>query len=422
MVVVFTISLLAGCNSSKVTVTNTPDPTKPAVKDPVTINILSCAGYCDEVIKTINTACEAKGIKLNYESYDWNTYDGKQKIAMTSQGGDYDVVFLPGSYVNTWAQAKAVVPLDDFLKKNNYDLNDYYDSVKKFSTSDGKFYIAPFAAEAMVYFYRKDLYEKEGLTPPKTIDEMYATSKKLTKDGIYGMAYPGGPEEGSCSFWSYFLWSYGGTYFDKDWKPQINSPEAIKSAEMFAKILKDCAPKGVTTWQNEETVAAFSSGNVAAIIMWPGYWGSLTDKEKSKVWDKIAIASVPQGPTGKAAPRFGTWGLGITASSKKADAAQIFIKEFTGPAGLKEIAKSAPTSSKKMNNDAEVQKSNPTLTAAAGALNFADERPPIPEAQQYIPIVGNCINSIVAGNDAKTALDEANKKIYDIMQKAAYFK
>lgn len=435
LAVLLVFSIFTGCGSTSTTPSDSSGTTKPtqgettkeapqaaAAKEPVTIRILASAGVIDEITKAITPKCEAQGVKLDYESYDWNTYDGKQKIAMTSQGGDYDVIFLPGAYVNTWAKAKAIIPMDDFLKKNNYDLNDYYASVQKFSTSDGKYYIVPFSAEAMIYFYRKDIYEKEGLQPPKTIDEMYEIAKKLTKDGMYGIAYPGGPEEGSCSFWSYFLWSYGGTYFDKDWKPQINTPEAIESAEMFAKILQECAPKGVTTWQNEETVAAFSSGSIAAMIMWPGYWGTVTDKEKSKVWDKVAVAPVPVGPTGKAVPRFGTWGLAITASSKKVEAAEVYIKAFTDNEGLKEVAKHICTASKKVNNDPEVQKINPSLAASAGALEYADERPPIPEAQQYISIVGNSINSIVAGKEAKPVLDDANKKIYDIMQQAGYFK
>ncbi len=430
LVVVLAVSVFSACDTvtpgtskseessqeSKV-----PDPTDEVTPEPVTIRILGSAGWAEDVTDAVEQKCNEQGVFLEKEFYDWSTYDGKQKIAMTSKGGDYDVVMLPGSYLNTWAQAEALIPVDDFLSEYGYDLNDYYGSVKKFSSSGDKFYMVPFSAEAMIFYYRKDIFEAEGVEPPETIEEMYQLGKQLTKDGMYGVAYPGGPEEGSSSFWSYFLWSYGGTYFDADWKPQVNTTAAVDAAIMFAKILKECAPQGVSTWQNEETVAAFNAGNLASMIMWPGFWGTVTDKESSKVWDKVAVAPVPVGPSGKAVPRFGAWGLGITASSEKVDAAGIYVNAFTDQDAMKLIAKYTCTASKAANSIKELQDGNPTLAGSAGALDFADERPPIPEAQQYISVTGNAINSIVAGKDAKTTLDEANQAVYKIMEDAGYY-
>lgn len=391
--------------------------------EPVTIRILGSAGWPEELTKKYAAELEKQNIKIEAEFYDWVTYDGKQKLAMTSQGGDYDIVFLPGNYVNLWAGAEAILPMDDFMKEYGYSDDDYYDSVKKYGKVDGKWYMVPISAEAMVYFYRKDLYDAAGLQPPKTIEEMYETGKKLTKDGVYGVAYPGGPEEGSSSFWSYFLWSFGGTYYDEQWNPQLNTPEAVASAEMFAKILNETAPEGVATWQNEETVAAFSAGNIASMIMWPGYYGTLADKEKSKVAETMAIAPVPVGPSGKAVPRFGAWGLSVTNNAKdKMDAVNQFIHMFTNKDGLKSIAAYTCTPSISVNSDPELRKANPTLGPSADVLNTADERPPIPESAQINPLVGNAINSIVAGKPAKPTLDDVQKQVEEIMKEAGYIK
>jgi ABC-type glycerol-3-phosphate transport system substrate-binding protein len=392
-------------------------------KKEVVLRLLGPTGHPEEPTKKWVNELKKEGIRVEAEFYDWNTYDGKQKLAMTANGGDYDMIFLPGNYVTVWAKAKAIIPMDDFLKKYKYDLNDIYTSVKKFAIVDGHWYIVPYLAEAMVYFYRKDIFAKEGVKPPKTIDEMYQIAKKLTKNGMYGIAYPGGPGEGACSFWSYFLWSYGGTYFNEKWVPQLNTPQAINAAKMFAKILKECAPPGVSTWQNEETVAAFCSGKVASMIQWPGFWPQISDKTKSKVWDKVAVAPVPAGPIGKAVPRFGSWGLAITTNGKaKKSYAEKFIKKFTDENGLKEIAKVTSTASKKINSMSYFRKINPPLGPSADTLEYAQERPPIPEAQQYIEIVGNGINAIVAGADAKKTLDDVQRKVTEIMRKGGYIK
>lgn len=392
-----------------------------SAKDPVTLRILGSSGFTEDIVKSIAPGLEAKGIKLETEYYDWVTYDGKQKLAMTSQGGDYDLVFLPGNYTVLWANSKAALPMDDFFSKYGYDENDYYESVKSYGKVDGKWYMAPFSAEAMVYFYRKDLYDAAGLQPPKTMDDMYETAKKLTKDGVYGIAYPGGPDEGSSSFWSYFFWSHGGKYYDDAMKPLLNTPEAVQSAELFAKILKDAAPKGVATWQNEETVAAFNSGSVAATIMWPGYLSSFTDKTKSKIYDKFAVAPVPVGPSGKAVPRFGAWGIAVTSNVKNKDAAYEFIHEFTKPETMKEIAKQTSTASKSVNADPELRKLNPTLGASADVLDTAQERPSFAESAQINTQVGNAINSIVAGKPAQATLDALQKTVEGILKDAGYY-
>jgi multiple sugar transport system substrate-binding protein len=395
-----------------------------AVAETVTLKILvSSGGFVETIIDTFRSELESEGIMLEVEAYDWLTYDEKQKLAMTSGGGGYDIVYLPGIYVPIWVNAGGLTDIDSIVRNIFPDENDIYKSVQKDGKVDGKYYIAPYSAEAMVYWYRTDIYEQEGLEIPETIDEMYETSKKLTKDNIYGIAYPGGPSEGSCSFWSYFLWSYGGDYFDDTWVPQLNTPEAVQSAEMFAKILQDCAPEGVTTWQNEETVAAFSAGNLAAMIMWPGYLGMIADEEQSKVFDKFAIGPVPKGPSGEAVPRYGAWGIAVTKSGEaKMEAATRFIESFVNKENLELIATNyCPTSSKSANTLPAAMEKNQSLAACHPVLDTARERPGIPESAQYIEAVGAAINSINTGSPAKATLDDLQEKVYSIMEEAGYY-
>jgi multiple sugar transport system substrate-binding protein len=395
-----------------------------AVAETVTLKILGSSGsFLEAIIETFESELASEGIVLEDEYYDWLTYDEKQKLAMTSGGGGYDLVFLPGIYVPIWVNAGGLVDVDSITKEIFPDVNDIYKSVQNDVIIDGKFYITPFSAEGMVYWYRTDIYEQEGLKIPETIDEMYETSKKLTKDNIYGIAYPGGPSEGSCSFWSYFLWSYGGDYFDNNWVPQLNTPEAVQSAEMFAKILQDCAPEGVTTWQNDETVAAFSSGNLAAMIMWPGYLSSVADEEQSQVFDKFAIGPVPKGPSGEAVPRYGCWGLGVTKTGEaKMEAAAKFIESFINKETLESMATNyTVTCSKSANTLPAAMEKNQSLAACHPVLDTARERPGIPESAQYIEAVGAAINSINTGLPAKTTLDDLQEKVYSIMEEAGYY-
>jgi multiple sugar transport system substrate-binding protein len=69
--------------------------------------------------------------------------------------------------------------------------NQTYAAVKPPSTYAGKQYAAPLGYDSYGFFYRKDLFEKAGITgEPKTWDEFLADCKKLKAAGIAPIAVP----------------------------------------------------------------------------------------------------------------------------------------------------------------------------------------------------------------------------------------
>ncbi|RFU45178.1 ABC transporter substrate-binding protein [Paraburkholderia sp. DHOC27] len=69
--------------------------------------------------------------------------------------------------------------------------NQTYAAVKPPSTYAGKQYAAPLGYDSYGFFYRKDLFEKAGITSePKTWDEFLADCKKLKTAGIAPIAVP----------------------------------------------------------------------------------------------------------------------------------------------------------------------------------------------------------------------------------------
>jgi multiple sugar transport system substrate-binding protein len=69
--------------------------------------------------------------------------------------------------------------------------NQTYAAVKPPSTYAGKQYAAPLGYDSYGFFYRKDLFEKAGITSePKTWDDFLADCKKLKEAGIAPIAVP----------------------------------------------------------------------------------------------------------------------------------------------------------------------------------------------------------------------------------------
>lgn len=402
--------------------TDDNDEAPPAEVDPgevVTLRVLGSAGGHARHFEAIIPQFEAEGINIIFDAFDFVTYEGRQRLAIAAGGGEYDLIFLPGNAVHTASRAGAVKNLDALMAELFPDESDIYDSTQRFFKFEGSWYAVPHSSETMILYYRTDLIDESEL--PTTMEELYDLAASLMSDELYGLAIPGGPGEAGSSFYSYFLWSFGGEYFDENWEPQLNTPEAIAAAEMFARLNQDLAPVGVTTWQNEETVAAFSSGTLAMMIMWPGFFRSIDDPENSLVAGNVGVAPVPAGPAG-ARPRFGSWGLAATANTNYPEAAMRVLEIWGSQENLEAFSLAAASSSSKtVNALPSIREANPVVDAATALLNYADERPPIPEAAEINTAVGNAINSIIAGMDAETVLEALNIEVRNILAAAGYF-
>ena len=89
----------------------------------------------------------------------------RQKVTtdIATKGGQYDVVTIGAYETPIWGKKGWLTSLDDF---KDYDYDDLLAPVKAGLTVDGKLYAVPFYAESSFTMYRKDLFEKAGLTMP----------------------------------------------------------------------------------------------------------------------------------------------------------------------------------------------------------------------------------------------------------------
>jgi multiple sugar transport system substrate-binding protein len=92
-----------------------------------------------------------------------------------------------GERMAYYAQRGLLEDLSPDWSKNNW--TQQYASVKEASTYKGKQYAAPLGYDAYGFFYRKDLFDKAGVTTePKTWDEFLEACKKLKASGVAPIA------------------------------------------------------------------------------------------------------------------------------------------------------------------------------------------------------------------------------------------
>ncbi|WP_331449327.1 sugar ABC transporter substrate-binding protein [Streptomyces prasinus] len=188
----------------------------------------------------------------------------------------------------------------------------------------------------MALFYRKDLFEKHGISVPKTWEEYYEAAKKLKKAD--SKAYMTHFSQTDPNWFSGLLWQKGASMFGQDgdtWKVDVDSPAAGEVADYWQKMIDE---KLVATDLQGFSPALYKAWNQGEVATWvSAAWGYSTIRDNAKATsDKWGVAPMPQWSAGDNAA--GNWGGSTTAVLGKTEhpyeAAQFALWLNTDPKAL----------------------------------------------------------------------------------------
>lgn len=178
-----------------------------------------------------------------------------QKVtAAISAGNGPDVTDDFGSNIGKYVSAGIMEPLDEYIKKANYDISDFIPATIEAMKMDGKIYALPLNVNLSGLYYNKTLLKEAGYNePPKTMEELYDMAVKTTKvnsDGTINVL--GFPDFPLVYYLDAFATAAGGGWFTKDAKP---TPADDFGNRLALKLMRDYREKfGL------ENVVKFSSG------------------------------------------------------------------------------------------------------------------------------------------------------------------
>lgn len=387
---------------------------------------------------------EATGVKLNWVVLEENALRQRATTDIATKGGQFDVITIGAYETPIWGRAGWLTELDDL--GDAYDYADLLPPVKNGLTVDGKLYAVPFYAESSFTFYRKDLFEKAGLTMPDkpTYDQVKEFAAKLHKpaEGVFGMCLRGKPGWGeNMAYVTTLVNAYGGKWFDETWTPQLTSAPWKQAITFYVDLLKNYGPPGATSNGHNENRALFSSGKCAMWIDATSAAGSIYNPADSTVADKTGFAAAPTGTFKDGSGWAWSWSLSIPASSKQQDAAKKFVawatsKDYVALVGKEVGWVSAPPGTRKSTYDnPEYQKAAPFAPTVLTAIMSADptkatkDKVPytgvqfvaIPEFQGIGTQVGQSIAAALAGQmSVDQALQAAQSATTRTMRQAGY--
>ncbi|WP_372394228.1 sugar ABC transporter substrate-binding protein [Azospirillum sp. HJ39] len=385
-------------------------------------------------------------ITLNWVTLEENVLRQRITTDIATKGGQYDILTIGTYEVPIWSKQKWLMPLDKL--GSNYDVDDLLPSIRSGLTIDGTLYAAPFYGESSMIMYRKDLFEKAGLSMPEAPTWAFVSdaARKLTdkKNEVYGICLRGKAGWGeNMAFLSAMANSFGASWFDMQWKPQFNTDAWKKTLTTYLGLMKDAGPPGASSNGFNENLALFQTGKCAMWIDATVAASFVSNPAQSKVADKVGYALAPDTGLGKRSNWLWAWNLAIPASSKKGDAAQAFISWATSKEYLDLVAKEEgwanvpPGTRSSLYANAEYRKAAPFADLTLKSIQAADPQHPtvqpvpytgvqfvaIPEFQGIGTAVGQSFSAALAGQmTADQALQSAQSLATREMTKAGYIK
>ncbi|MFE7758432.1 ABC transporter substrate-binding protein [Streptomyces sp. NPDC057418] len=188
----------------------------------------------------------------------------------------------------------------------------------------------------MALFYRKDLFEKHGISVPKTWEEYYEAAKKLKKADP--KAYMTHFSQTDPNWFSGLLWQKGASMFTQEgdaWKVDVDSPAAGEVADYWQKMIDE---KLVATNLQGFSPALYKAWNDGEVATWvSAAWGYSTIRDNARATSgKWGVAPMPQWSAGDSTA--GNWGGSTTAVLGKSEhpyeAAQFALWLNTDPKAL----------------------------------------------------------------------------------------
>jgi sorbitol/mannitol transport system substrate-binding protein len=275
------------------------------------------------------------GIKVNFTVLPENDVRDKISQDFANQAGQYDVATLSNYEIPIYARNGWLQEMNGYVAKDPaYDERDVLKPMRQSLTAeDGKLYGQPFYGESSFLMYRKDVFAQKGLTMPAhpTWQQVADLAAKAdgAEPGMKGICLRGLPGWGEVMApLTTVVNTFGGTWFDKNWKAQLDSPAFEKATKFYVDLVREHGESGAAQSGFAECLNNMTQGKVAMWYDATSAAGSL-EAAKSPVKGKVGYAPAPVEKTESSGWLY-TWAWGIQKSSRNPDNAWKFVSWASG--------------------------------------------------------------------------------------------
>jgi multiple sugar transport system substrate-binding protein len=401
-------------------------------EEPVTIRQ---AVFVSPALVEYNKKMAAEFIKLhpnitvNIELVGFEDYLMKMQVDLAT-GTAPDIIYInPSINFPLVAYKGFVLPLDDYVNKDNFDLSDWYPEAVEWASFKGNLYAIAqeFGAGEPALYYNTGLFDEAGLSYPTedwTYNDLLEAAKKLAKDtdddgkiDQYGIIPPYHRRHLSNNT---LVRSFGGGWVSDNGKTSLaNRPETIEAVQFMADLVNVYNAAPLQPEGSQE--ATFGTGKIGMIN--GGLFSQIFLKGSTiENESKLGWTLMPKGKDGFISGGAGFGGNGITTSSKNPDAAWEWIEFLSTKENLRGYMDLGYQPSRKSLAD-ELEKSDPGMAVFIEAVK--DAKPSGTSCanlrdSEVLELLTQALGDVWAGRkSAEEALNSVHPKIQEVLDMPA---
>ena len=295
--------------------------------------------------------------------------------------------WYPGNRMGPFVDAGLFEPIDDLWAANNLDQD--MAAIQPTMTRNGKIWGVPYSYYQWGVYYRKDIYDKLGLSEPKTWNELLSNCDALKGVGVTPF-----------TIGTKYLWTAAGVFDYLNLRTNgYDVHNALTAGEIkytdariratfanWKEMLERCSfvdNHASMSWQ--DGVAAFANGDAAMYVMGNFAVGAM--KEAGLTNDQIDYFQFPEitagMPMAEEAPADAFF---IPAGAKNKEGARKFLAFIAHPNTQtnwnKAIHQLPPNSKASVGDDKFIQEGFAVVSNAAGLAQFYDRDAPAAMASE----------------------------------------
>lgn len=448
LLVVFSF-LLAACGPAAAT-TEAPAPTEapteaaateavptateePKPLPPITI-LINESPWLAGFEALVNKYVEETGNQVTLNRTPFNGMLEKSRNSVQASESEFDILTLNEQWYMQFYADGLVTPIKN-IDPNfqldpqiiEYEWATRWDPELGYSSENGELYGLPINGNIMLYFYRKDLFEAQGLPAPQTWADVEAAAQAFKGEEMSGYVARANPPN-----WEFqaFLASYGGSVIKLDeqtgeWEVTLNSPEGLEALNTWLKLGTEYGPANFADNGQAEMIALMASGKVPQMVLVGAAAPDFDNPEKSTVVGNVAAVPVPGSAAGMNATMSGIWVMSVPHNlpDERKQAALAFLNWALSKDAQLFYAQSGaiPVRQDVYEEMANDPKKGWWMQAMADSTPFIHAQPRLAETPQIIEVLDRRLKqALISEITPEQALSEGAKEIYKILSDAGY--
>jgi len=334
---------------------------------------LRCAYWGDvKEVEIINNSVKRfkeknPGIDVKLEKLPAGDPYTEKMLTQIAGGNPPDVMFINAERFIIFAAKDIFLPLDDYIAKDKFPLENYYSEIVDKYSLNGKVYALPrdIAPVCVVYFNR-NLFESAGVKFPDnnwTWNDLLDKAKKLTIKNSDGTTTYGFADD--WPIWEAWVLSNGAKYVDDIKNPKkclLDSKEALDGIRFRQNLVHKYkvapSPANMSAMGGVGASDLFMQGKAA--MFFSGIWKAPFFREITAFkWDAVMF---PKNNSGKRGFNLSGAGYAALKTTKHPEESWKLITFLSGEDGQRELA--------------ETGLAQPAIKNIANSPAFLDGKPP----------------------------------------------